>query len=223
MIKVLLVNKQRLLNEAIESLLSTETDIEVVGAMTDGVDAMTHLQYTEIDIVLLDLHLTSVDGIKLTVHIKDNYPHMKVILLTSFLKKELVVAGIVSGADGFLLKDIDADNLLHAIRNVYKEQIIISGEAARILAEEIVELKYDRHEILKQKLGNRHIYLTDKELEISLFIVDKLTNRQIAQKMFLSEGTIRNYISEIYSKLNTTTRKEAIEYLEPFSTSYYQS
>lgn len=220
MIKVLLVNEQKLFNEAVESLLSTEEDIEVVGAVTTGQDAMDQIQGKEPDIILLDIHMSSVDGIRLTVHIKDNYPHIKVIFLTTFSEKELVVAGILAGGDGFLLKNIDTDNLLQSIRNVYKGQIIISGEAAKILAQDIVELKYGRHDILKKGLEKRNIHLSEREVQIAILMLDKLTNRGIAKKLHLSEGTVKNYVSDVYGKLNVNTRKSAIEFLQSFGTIY---
>ena len=170
MIKVLLVNEQRLFNEAVQSLLSTETDIEVVGMSTTVQDAMLQIHEKAPDIILLDVHMSNVDGIKATVHIKDNYPHIKVIFLTTFSKKELVVAGIIAGADGFLLKNIDTENLLQSVRNAYANQVVISGDAAKILAQTVMELKYDRHDILKIELDKRNISLSDREVDVALLL-----------------------------------------------------
>src|SRR5690625_5578528 len=160
MIKVLLVNGQRLFNEAIESLLSTEADIDVVGMAITVQDAMIQIYKKAPDIVLLDVHMSSTDGIKTTVHIKDNYPNIKVIFLTTFSNKQLVIAGIVAGADGFLLKNIDTESLLQSIRNAYRNQVVISGDAAKIIAKAVIEIKYDPHEILKAKLDKRDIHLS---------------------------------------------------------------
>src|SRR5690554_6376876 len=110
-------------------------------------DAMSQIREKVPDIIVLDVHMSNVDGIKTTVHIKDNYPHIKVIFLTTFSKKELVVAGIIAGADGFLLKNITTENLLQSVRNAYAIQVVISGDAAKILAQTVMELKYDRHDI----------------------------------------------------------------------------
>src|SRR5690625_1208551 len=213
MIKVLLVNGQRLFNEAVESLLVSEDDLTVVGKATTGKEAMAQITNQRPDVVLLDLHMSDIDGIKLTVHMKDNYPNMKVIFLTTFSNKQLVIAGIVAGADGFLLKSIDADNLIHSIRNVYRDQVVISGDAAKILAKAVLEVKYAPHEILKEKLAKRDIHLSHREIEIALLLIEKYTNKEISQKLYLSEGTIKNYISELYSKLSVHTRKEARDYL----------
>lgn len=213
MIKVLLVNGQKLFNEAVKSLLFPEPDMFVVGSATTGEDALGQIQIKLPDVVLLDVHMPDVDGIKMTMHIKDNYPHIKVIFLTTFSNKKLVIAGIAAGADGFLLKNIDSDSLLQSIRNAYRDQVVFSGEVAKILAKAVIEVRYDPHEILKAKLEKRDIYLSHRELEVASLIIDKCTNKEISQKLYLSEGTIKNYISEIYSKLNVRTRKEAMNYL----------
>src|SRR5690625_4876318 len=218
MIKVLLVNGQRLFNEAVESLLIAEDDMIVVGKATTGNEAMEQIKIKQPDVILLDVHMSDVDGIKMTVHIKDNYPNIKVIFLTTFSDKQLVIAGIVAGADGFLLKNIDTENLIQSIRNAYRDQVVISGDAAKILAKAVIELQYDRHEILKTNLEKRNIYFSDREIEVALLMVDQLTNKRIAQRLYLSEGTVKNYISGIYSKLKIDTRKEAIEYLEKEAT-----
>src|SRR5690625_1634484 len=208
MIKVLLVNGQRLFNEAVKALLFPERDMFVVGSATTGEDAVDRLNIKLPDVVLRDVHMPDVDGIKMTMHIKDNYPHIKVIFLTTFSNKQLVIAGIAAGADGFLLKNIDSDSLLQSIRNAYRDQVVFSGEVAKILAKAVIEVRYDPHEILKAKLEKRDIYLSHRELEVASLIIDKCTNKEISQKLYLSEGTIKNYISEIYSKLNVRTRKE---------------
>lgn len=221
MIKVLLVNEQTLFNEAIASLLSTAADIDVVEAITDGKEAMKEIQEKKPDIILLDIHMTSIDGIKLTVHIKDNYPNIKVIFLTSFSKRDFVIAGVLAGADGFLLKDIDAENLLHSIRNAYKNQMVISGEAAKILAKHVVELEHDRHKVLKKRLAFNNIHVSERELEIALLLIDEFTNKELCNALSLSEGTIKNYVSELYSKLHVNTRREAIHYLRNLTPVYY--
>lgn len=222
MIKVLLVNEQTLFNEAIQALLSTEADIDVVGALTDGQEVMAHIHEKNPDIILLDIHMTSVDGIKLTVHIKDNYPHVKVIFLTTFAKRDFVIAGILAGVDGFLLKDIDTENLLQSIRNAYRDQMVISGEAAKILAQKVIELEHDRHKILKDRLALDHIYLSARELDIALLLADEFTNQELSKTLYLSEGTIKNYVSELYSKLHVNTRREAIHYLRNLTPIYYE-
>lgn len=159
MIKVLLVNEQRLFNEALESLLSTEVDIHVVG-MSTGQETMKQIEEKKPDVILLDLHMSSVDGIEATINIEDNYPHIKVIYLTTFSKRELVVAGIFADANGFLLKNIDSDSLVQSIRQTYNNQTVTLGQSVKNLIQKVVEFKDYQHEVLKERLENNNIYLS---------------------------------------------------------------
>lgn len=214
MIHVLLVDEQRLFSEAVRSLLATEEDIEQVAIATSGQEAIEYIREHEPDVVLMDIHVPQVNGIKATVHIKDNFPATKIIFLTSFAEKDLVIAGIIAGADGFLLKDIDARSLMQAIRNAYQGEVVISGEAARILATKIVNLKYTRKDILKEKLLNRNIHLSAREADVAILLSEEQPNKEMAETLQLSEGTVKNYNSDIYRKLQVKTRREAIAYLQ---------
>src|SRR5690625_3436495 len=134
MIHVLLVNEQRLFNEAIHSLLSTKQDIQVSGMVTDGIKAMQFIEEHQPDVVVLDTHTPTMNGIQLTVHIKEKFPQIKVVLLSEAIKEELVIQGVIAGADAFLIKTIDAHGLIQAIYDTYNNEIVFSGEVAKILA-----------------------------------------------------------------------------------------
>src|SRR5690625_5091401 len=221
MIHVLLVDGQQLFTEAIDSLLRTEEDIKVIGRASTGREAMQVIAENEPDIILIDIHMPTVDGIRMTVQIKDHYPHIKVIILTSFEDKDLIVTGMVAGADGFLLKNMTSKSLIDAIRNANDNQVVISGEAAKILADKITEIKYDKSDILNRKLAHREVGLTDREVDVAALLMEKKTNKTIAQKLYLSEGTVKNYISSIYDKLELRDRKEVIAYLRSMFSEYY--
>ncbi|OZU88245.1 DNA-binding response regulator [Virgibacillus indicus] len=214
MIKVLLVDDQKLFSEGVRSLLSREEDMVVVGAASNGKEAMEKMLKHEPDVVLMDIHMPQVDGIKATIQIKEHFPKTKVILLTTFADEELVLIGKKVGADGFLLKDLSASHVIRSIRDAYHDEIVISGEAARILARQILQVNYSKKELLSQKLANREINLSARELDIAHLLMEETSNKHIAQRLFLSEGTIKNYISEIYNKVNIHNRKEVIAYLQ---------
>lgn len=213
MIKVLLVEDQRLFTEGVRALIERVDDMVVVGTATDGKEAVKFMNQSQADVILMDIHMPRVDGIIATTHLKDNYPDVKIILLTSFADEDLVVAGFVWGADGFLLKSLDATRLIQSIRNAYDDQVVISGEAASILAKKIQGFKYNKKQLLERELGKRNIRLTVRELDIAYLIMKETTNRHIAQQLFLSEGTIKNYISEIYNKIDIHNRRDVITYL----------
>ncbi|MFC4557946.1 response regulator [Virgibacillus kekensis] len=213
MIKVILVEDQRLFREGTELLINNTDDIKVVGMAGNGEEAINLLKKEKPDVVLMDIHMPGMDGIKTTVYLKENHPDVKVVMLTSAADEELVIRGINVGADGFLLKNLYHDNLIQAIRNAYRGQSVLSGEVAEILVNKIRKLTLDQKQILGRRLENRGIQLTKRELDIAYLFMDGYTNTMIAQKLFLGEGTIKNYVSEIYNKLNIRHRKDAISYL----------
>ncbi|MFD0952272.1 response regulator [Virgibacillus natechei] len=213
MIKVLLVEDQRLFSEGVKALIERMDDMEVVGMASNGKEAVTLMNQVEADVILMDIHMPHVDGIVTTTHLKDNYPNVKCVLLTTFAEEDLIVAGFIAGADGFLLKSLDAEHLISAVRDAYHDQVVISGKAAKILASKIQGFQYNKKEQLARELKNRNIRLSDREIDIVSLVMKEATNREIAQRLFLSEGTIKNYISIIYTKINLNTRKDVIEYL----------
>lgn len=213
MIKVLLVEDQRLFREGMNALIANEDDIEVVGMAQHGQDAIEQIEKLQPDVVLMDVHMPEVDGIKATIYIKGNYPKIKVILLTTYPEEDLIITGISIGADGFLVKSIDKERLIRSIRDAYENQIVLAGEAARILAKRIEGFNYDKKEILDRKLKYRNIYLTGREIDVALLLMDGMTNNDIAQKLYLSQGTVKNYISEVYQKLDLRNRKDVIVFL----------
>ncbi|MYL56038.1 response regulator [Virgibacillus halodenitrificans] len=214
MVKVLLVDDQRLFTDGIMAILAETDDIQVVGVATNGEEAIAKFQQYEPDLVLMDIHMPHVNGIRATLDIKESYPEVKVILLTTFADEDLIVRGFNVGADGYLLKDLNGEKLIWAIREAERGEMVISGPVARILAKKIREYKYDKKEILRQKLATLEVVLTPRELEIAYMLMEEETNKSIAQKLYLSEGTIKNYISDLYHKLNIHSRKRVIDFLK---------
>ncbi|WP_373893850.1 response regulator [Virgibacillus sp. CBA3643] len=213
MIRILLADDQRLFTEGVRALIEQIDDMEVVGTASDGEEAVRFMDHSETDVILMDIHMPRVNGIIATTHLKDNYPDVKIILLTSYADEDLVIAGFIWGADGFLSKSLDANRLIQSIRNAYDDQVVISGEAASILAKKIQGFKYSKKQLLGRELDKRHIHMTGRELDIAYLIMKETTNKHIAQQLFLSEGTIKNYISEIYNKIDIHHRKDVIVYL----------
>lgn len=221
MINVLLVDEQQLFSEAIKSLITAEDDLNVIGIATTGTEAIQQVIKKQPDVILLDLNLPAATSINAALYVKEHYPHTKVVFLTSAAREELIVKAMATGADGFLFKDLEANNLVQAIRDAYNNQVVLSGEVARVLAEKIAEIKYSKHEILKRQLASRDIRLTDRELDIAIMVMDNMKNKEIAKKLHLSEGTIKNYISELYDKLNLRNRKHVIAFLRGLFSRYY--
>ncbi|GAB3805706.1 response regulator transcription factor [Virgibacillus kimchii] len=213
MVKVLLVGDQRLFIEGLRAILSKERDIEVVGLLS-GVEAILgEVDRLKPDVILMDIHMPQHNGIEATFQVKAKYPHVKVVLLTTFAEEELIIFGVHAGADGFLMKELDREQLIRALQDVNYGHPVISGEAARILAKRILDLEYDQKDILDERLKKQHIHLTTRELEIATLLMEGATNKHIAETLVLSEGTIKNYISDLYSKADIHNRKEFIHFL----------
>lgn len=221
MIHVLLVDEQQLFNEAIESLLETEDDIEIVGSATTGTEAIRLTLVYKPDVILMDLDLPISTSINVARHLKENHPDIKIIFLTSVMREEPVVAAMATGAHGFLLKNLEASHLIRSIHDAYNDQVVISGDVAKILASSIAEVKYSKHEVLKKQLTHHDIYLTDRELDIAVMVMDEMRNKEIAKELYLSEGTIKNYMSELYDKLNLRNRNHVIAFLRGLISRYY--
>lgn len=213
MIRVMLVDDLYIPREGVKSILASASDIDIVASASSGEEAVEHFESARPDVILMDMHMPEMNGLKASVHIKEIDPDAKIIFLTSFADEDLVVSAMNAGADGFLYKNVDGSNLLQSIRNVSDNQVIIAGEAARILARKIRDTSFSKQEVLDQKLRARNIIFTNREMEVAILLMKDKTNPYIAKHIHLSEGTVKNYISEIYYKLNKHRRLEVIGYL----------
>jgi len=211
---ILLVEHQRLVSEGIHALLAMEEDLSINQTVSDEEKFYRLLRSYSYDLILMNLHIPHFNAIKATVHVKKHYPDMKVVHLTDFAEDHLVVEAILSGADGFLQTDIHANTFIQTLRQVCQGDVVISGEAAKILATKVATSMYEKNELLNKNLKNRNIFLTDREVEVAYLLTQGKSNEEIANELFLSEGTVKNYISELYTKLNVNRRKEMIHYLQ---------
>ena len=214
LINILLVEDQRLVCEGIFALLAMEKNMSVTKTLSTEEEFYKELRCHTYDVILMNMHIKDFNSIKAAVHVKKNYPDIKVIYLTTFTKEDLVIEAILAGADGFLQTSVDTKQFIQTIRNVHEGDTIISGEAARILAKKIVDTTCQKSEILFKKLRNRKIKLTKRELDVAFLLMDGKTNRDIAAELFLTEGTVKNYISELYTKLNLHRRQDVINFLK---------
>ncbi|MFA1822238.1 response regulator [Virgibacillus oceani] len=218
MVKVMMVDGQRLFIEGVRAILSQEEDIEVVGLASDGLKILDDIEALKPDVLLMDINIPESNGIEATFQIKDRYPHIKIILLTTFAEEELIIYGFNAGADGYLLKELDQEQLIRAILDVSYDEVVISGKAAKLMATKIRHLKYDKKVILQDRLKGQHIHLTKRELELAYMLTEDATNKKMAEKLMLSEGTIKNYISDLYDQLKMRNRKEVKAFLKTLIT-----
>ena len=209
-IKLLIVDDQTLMRDGLKTVLSLEKDFLVTGTASNGLEAINLVEKQHPDVVLLDIRMPEMDGVTCIKQIKQNHPDTKVIMLTTFNDEEYIIQALANGASGYFLKDIDMEKLIHAIRDCVEGRTIIPQEVALKLAEGLTKISSGR----KKEKGQAELDLTERELEICSMMVQGFTNNQISLMIHISEGTVRNYISNIYSKLGISDRTQAVLYLK---------
>ena len=205
-IKVLIADDQAELAKELKSVLETDEGLEVVGIALDGFEAFECMSVLAPDVVLMDIRMPNMSGVVATQRIKSEYPHVKVLILTTFDDSDYILNAINYGASGYLLKDISGSALIDAVKNAYAGDTILPAKIARRIADAAKHVSADREIKL-----TRAFNLSDREVEIALMMYEGFTNRQISAALKLSEGTTRNYVSAIYVKTNSENRVGAID------------
>jgi NarL family two-component system response regulator LiaR len=202
-IRVLLVDDHAILRKGIRALLSTEPDIEVVGEAGDGQEALIQAETLQPDVVLMDLVMPSMDGIEATRQVTARQRGVRVLVLTSFVADDKVFPAIKAGALGYILKDTSPDDLVRAIRQVYRGEPTLEPEIARKVLFELAH---------PPKQPPTPDPLTSRELEVLRLIAQGKSNREIAEDLVLAEMTVRTHVSNILGKLHVASRTQAALY-----------
>lgn len=205
MIKILIADDQALFREALRTLISLQADFEVVGEAADGAEAFQLCQRLRPAVVLMDLQMPVVDGVTATRRLHVEQPECKVIALTTFENDEYVFECLRSGAVGYLLKDAPSENLFAAIRAAARgESFLQPSVTSRVIAE-FTRLS----DPPKPNLAELVEPLSEREREILRLISQGASNREIADKLFITEGTVKNHVSNILGKLDVRDRTQA--------------
>lgn len=199
-IKVLVVDDQVLICDGIAKLLEGEREIEVVGKVYSGQEAIEKAEQLNPDIILMDIRMPDVDGISATKAIKAKNSSIQVIAISVYEDDSLIMGMFQAGAVGYILKDISLENLVNAIKNVYRGTTMINPRISRKLLSLISQ---------NQSTGEM---LTPRELEILRELARGRSNKEIAEELYVSESTVKTHISHIFRKLNIKNRSEAILY-----------
>ena len=209
-IRVLIVDDHAMVRQGLRTFLelqdNSELPIEVIGEAANGKQAVELARHTQPDIVLLDLVMPEMNGIQATPRILECSPNARIIILTSFGEEEKVLPAIRAGAQGYLLKDIPPNELVHAIREAYRGKIQLHPEIASKLISAMQDVNINR--AITTSDGG----LTEREQEVLSLIADGLSNRDIAAKMFISEKTVKTHVSNILNKLHLEDRTQAAIY-----------
>lgn len=202
--KVLLVDDEKLLTDSLEIILSFN-NMEIAGKAGDGNEALQILEEKNIscDIALVDLNMKGMGGIELIRIMKERFPQIKILVLTTFYDDKYITEAISSGADGYLLKDSGKDAILGAITQILSGITVLDKKVMARLS----ELMADNFGKNNKDISDE---LTDRENEICYLMVEGLSNKQIADRLYISEGTVKNYISNIYDKTGIHDRVKLI-------------
>lgn len=204
-VRVLLVDDQKLMREGLQVLLELETGIEVVGQAQEGQAALEAYGELKPDVVLMDIRMPGMDGVEATWRLRERWPEARVIILTTFDDDEYVFEGLRAGALGYLLKDVSGPELADAVRTVADEGALIEPSVARKVVAEFARLAppvRPPEEGLPEPLSER-------EHEVLQLLARGLTNREIATRLSLAEGTVKNYVTSILQKLGVRDRTQA--------------
>ena len=197
MIKVIIADDVQILRSGLKAVLSQDSDIKVVGEASDGKEAYELCIRLHPDVVLMDMRMPDHDGGYGTRKIKDNFSDIKVLVLTTFDDKETVNKAISSGADGYILKEMDNDKIINSIKAVAGGINVFCDNVFRSIKKDV---------IVQQDAKNYG--LTERETEFIRLICDGCDNKEIAAKLFLAEGTVRNGISRLLEKLELKDRTQ---------------
>lgn len=207
-IRVLIVDDKEFIRSALRILLSVDHNITVVGTAQNGLEALEMCVEHHPDVVLMDIHMPELDGVETTKKMKEKWPEIKVIMLTTFGEIQFAVEAINAGAEGYLLKSNHPNNIAKAVQLVYNGGTLISEEMAKRMVLAIQHME-------ERKLTSASVWTTraqtlkERELQILRCLTQGMRYKEISARLNLSEGTVRNYISNIYSKLEVQGREEA--------------
>ncbi|BBI34192.1 response regulator [Cohnella abietis] len=205
-IKILLADDHQIVLKGISFFLSTQPDFEIVGEAHNGQEAVELTAQLQPDIVLMDLNMPIMDGIEASALIAEQHPNVKVLVLTSFSDRSHIVPALQTGAIGYMLKEVDPDQLVEAIRSAFKGNIQLHPDISNALLSQLIP---QQSEPKKLPRGEAIESLTPRELEVLEQLTKGHSNKEIAQELVVAEKTVKTHVSSILSKLNFTDRTQA--------------
>ncbi|MGT2929956.1 response regulator [Streptococcus dentasini] len=206
MIKVMIADDQELIRDSLQIILSAHEDIDVVGTASNGFEVLEAIASERPDVILMDIRMPKMDGVMCTQRVKELYPDVKIIILTTFDDDDFIFSALKFGASGYLLKGVSTQELYKAIITVYDGKSMLNPDIATKVFKLFSQMAQSNLSI--QVEDDQVADLSKAEWRIIQQVGFGLSNKEIATKLYLSEGTIRNYLSNILSKLSLRDRTQ---------------
>ncbi|HEY9077166.1 MAG TPA: response regulator transcription factor [Anaerolineaceae bacterium] len=203
--KIVIVDDHEVVRLGLKALLSHHSQFEVIGEAANAKDAIEKVNELRPDIVLMDIRLPGVSGIEACETITAEYPGTRVVMLTSYAEDEMLFSAIRAGASGYILKQIAGEDLIRALDAVGRGEALLDPAVTQRVFQEV-------RRAVKEEEASAFANLSQQEKHVLLLVSEGKTNREIAKALFLGEGTVRNYVSSILSKLGVSNRAEAAAY-----------
>jgi two-component system response regulator DevR len=203
--RIIIVDDHEIVRLGLRTLLERHPDFEVVAEASNGREALEKIPVFNPNVVVLDIRLPGMSGVEVCQTITDNYPDSKVIMLTSYAEDEMLFAAIRAGASGYVLKQIGGDDLVSAIEAVGRGEAQLDPSLTQRVFEEVRKAQ-------REEEASAFAELTNQEMQVLQLVSEGKTNREIAEALYLGEGTVRNYVSNILGKLGVANRAEAAAY-----------
>ncbi|HZP56916.1 MAG TPA: response regulator transcription factor [Dehalococcoidia bacterium] len=201
--RLIIVDDHEVVRMGLRAALEVEPDFTVVAEAANGRDAIDQARAYQPDIVLMDVRMDGMDGIEACREIRSELPATRVLMLTSYAEEETVVAALLAGAAGYVLKNVPRSRLLEALRSVARGESLLDSKVTRAVLDQLMQ---------RNAAGEQDDELTPREREVLVLIAEGATNKAIAAKLVVSENTARNHVSHILAKLGFSRRSEAAAY-----------
>ena len=214
--RIVLVDDHELVRIGLKSLLERHPQFDVVGEAGSAREALEQVESLKPDVVVMDIRLPGTSGIDACEQIVNQYPETKVLMLTSYAEDEMLFSAIRAGASGYVLKQIGSEDLIKAIESVGRGEALLDPAVTQRVFQEV-------RRAVKEEEASAFSHLSQQEKHVLLLVSEGKTNREIAKNLFLGEGTVRNYVSSILSKLSVNNRAEAAAYAVQHSLREYIS
>lgn len=203
--RIVLVDDHEVVRLGLKVLLEQSDHFEVVGEANNAKEAVEIAGKFRPDIVLMDIRLPGASGIEACEEITQLYPEVRVVMLTSYAEDEMLFSAIRAGASGYLLKQINSEDLIHSLESVRRGDALLDPSVTQRVFQEV-------RRAVKEEEASAFAILSQQEKHVLILVSEGKTNREIAKSLFLGEGTVRNYVSSILSKLGASNRAEAAAY-----------